>query len=125
MATSERRITPRFKLHTALSFHRIEPVSGAEYQSKAVNISTAGVYFATKIVLRVGEAVEVVLKMPKRVTGVKTGIRRFKGRVTHIESKNMPPGVAGIGVQLLYFELRFAGISPPSSLCAVRSLPGP
>ena len=82
MATSEHRITPRFKLHPSLSFHRIEPLSDAEHQSNAINISTTGVYFATKIVLRVGEVVEVLLRMPKRVSGVKTEIRRFKGRVT-------------------------------------------
>ncbi|MFZ0787282.1 MAG: PilZ domain-containing protein [Candidatus Acidiferrales bacterium] len=114
MATSEHRITPRFKLHPSLSFHRIEPLSDAEHQSNAINISTTGVYFATKIVLRVGEVVEVLLRMPKRVSGVKTEIRRFKGRVTHIESENMPPGVSGIGVQFLYFEIRLVAISPPS-----------
>lgn len=116
MPTSEQRITPRFRLHTPLSFHRIEPVSDAEYQAKAINISTTGVYFATNMVLRIGEALEVLLKIPKRVTGVETGIRRFTGRVTHIESRNMPPGVSGIGVQLLYFELRVAGISLPLRL---------
>ena len=31
-------------------------------------------------------------------------MRRFAGRVTHIEPKNMPPGLSGIGVQLLYYE---------------------
>jgi hypothetical protein len=112
MPTSEQRITPRFRFRTPMSFHRMEPVSGAEHQVKATNISTTGVYFTTKIVLCVGEAVEVLLKMPKRVSGVKTGIRGFAGRVTHVESKNMPPGVFGIGVQLLYFELRVAAIAP-------------
>ena len=104
MATPEHRITPRFKLHTPLLFHRMEKLSDGEHQAKAMNISTRGVYFATDIILCVGEAVEVLLEMPKRVTGVKAGIRRFTGRVTHIESKNMPQGHSGIGVQLLYYE---------------------
>ena len=104
MFVSEHRVTPRFKIHTPLSFHRIVSESDCEHQSKAINISTRGVYFATAVVLRVGEAVEVLLKMPKRVTGVKTGIRRFAGRVMHIQGKNMPQGLSGIGVQLLYFE---------------------
>src|ERR1700720_4453262 len=104
MVAPEHRITPRFKLHTALSFHRMETPSGGAHQAKAMNISTRGVYFATDIVLSVGEAVEVLLEMPKRVTGVKAGMRRFTGRVTHIESKNMPQGHSGIGVQLLYYE---------------------
>jgi hypothetical protein len=112
MAASERRITPRFKLHGPLSFHRMETVYDGEHHSRTIDISTRGVYFATKITLSVGEAVEVLLKMPKRVTGVKTILGRFTGRVTHIESKNMPLGVSGIGVQLLCFELRVAGITP-------------
>jgi hypothetical protein len=48
--------------------------------------------------------------MPKSVTGAKEGIRRFTARVTHIESKNMLPGVSGIGVQLLYFERDLATV---------------
>jgi PilZ domain len=104
MATSERRITPRFKLHTPLSFHRMEALSDGEQQAKAINISTRGVYFTTNLVLHVGEAVELLLEMPKRVTGAKAGSRRFTGRVTHVEFENMPLGLSGIGVQLLYYE---------------------
>ncbi len=109
MLTSEHRVTPRFKLHTPLSFHRMGMLAEGEHQAKAINISTRGVYFATNVVLCVGEAVEVLLEMPKRVTGVKVGLRRFAGRVTHIESKNMPQGLWGIGVQLLYYERDLVG----------------
>jgi len=104
MLTCEHRVTPRFKLHTKLSFQRMESLSECEHQAKAINISTRGVYFVTSVVLRVGDAVEILLEMPKRVTGTKEGIRRFAGRVAHIESKNMPEGLSGIGVQLLYYE---------------------
>jgi hypothetical protein len=104
MATSERRITPRFKLRTPLSFHRMEALSEGEQQAKAINISTRGVYFTTDLELHVGEAVELLLEMPKRVTGAKASSRRFTGRVTHVELKNMPQGLSGIGVQLLYYE---------------------
>jgi hypothetical protein len=104
MATTDRRITPRFKLHTPLSFHRMEALSEGEQRAKAINISTRGVYFTTDLVLRVGEAVELLLEMPKRVTGAKASSRRFTGRVTHVELKNMPQGLSGIGVQLLYYE---------------------
>jgi hypothetical protein len=104
MATSERRITPRFNLHTPLSFHRMETPYEGEQRAKAINISTRGVYFATGLAMCVGEAVEVLLEIPKRVTGTSGGIRRFAGRVTHVQSKNMPEGLSGIGVQLLYYE---------------------
>ena len=116
MSTSENRITPRFKLQTRLSFHRMEMISGGEHQARAINISTRGVYFATSVILCVGEAVEVLLDMPKRVSGVKAGMRRFAGRVTHVESKNMPEGLSGVGVQLLYYERDLAGISKNSEL---------
>lgn len=104
MGTHEHRITPRFRVHTPLSFHRMETLSEGEHQAKAINVSTRGVFFATNVVLCVGETLEVLLEMPKRVTGVKGGIRRFAGRVAHVESKNMLPGLSGIGVQLLYYE---------------------
>jgi hypothetical protein len=105
MTVSERRVTPRFKLHTPLSFHRMEALSEGEQQSKAIDISTRGVYFATSLALSIGEAVEVLLEIPKRrVTGTKAIIRRFTGRVIHIERKNMLEGLSGIGVQLLYYE---------------------
>jgi hypothetical protein len=110
MGTSEHRVTPRFNLRTRLSFHRTESPLGGEHQAKAINISTRGVYFATSVALCVGEALEVLLEMPKSVTGSKEGIRRFTARVTHIESKNMLPGVSGIGVQLLYFERDLAAV---------------
>jgi hypothetical protein len=104
MATSERRITPRFNLHTPLSFHRRETPSEGKQRARAINISSRGVYFATGLAMQVGEAVEVLLEIPKRVTGTNGGIRRFAGRVTHVQSKNMAEGLLGIGVQLLYYE---------------------
>ena len=110
MAVPERRITPRFKLHTALSFHRMEAPSDGEQQTKAINISSRGVYFATSLVMLVGEAVEVLLEIPKRVTGAKAIVRRFTGRVTHIESRDMPAGISAIGVELLYYERDLVGV---------------
>jgi hypothetical protein len=82
----------------------MEALSEGEQQAKAINISTRGAYFATSLVLRVGEAVELLLQMPKRVSGAKVSSRRFTGRVTHVELENMPRGLSGIGVQLLYYE---------------------
>ena len=69
-----------------------------------INISTGGVYFATTIVMSVGDAIEILTGMPERVTGAKAIVRRFTGRVAHVESKNMPQGYSRIGVQLLYYE---------------------
>jgi hypothetical protein len=112
MGTSEHRITPRLNLRTRLSFHRTESSTGGEYQARAINISRRGVYFVTNVALSVGEALEVLLEMPKSVTGAKEGIRRFTARVAHIESKNMLPGICGIGVHLLYYERDLAKVMP-------------
>jgi len=113
-ATRERRITPRFKIHTSLSFHRMETQSEGEQHTKAINISSRGVYFATTLDMLVGEAVEVLLEIPQRVAGVKATVRRFTGRVTHVESKDLSTGISGIGVQLLYYERDLAGVPKPA-----------
>ncbi len=104
MAIPERRITPRFKFPTPISIHRTEASNENEVRSKAINISREGLYFVARVKLSVGETVEVLVKMPKRVTGVETGTRRFVGRVRHIEMEGIPEGQSGIGVQLLYYE---------------------
>jgi hypothetical protein len=115
MSTCEHRITPRFRFQTRLSFHRMETLGGHEHKAKAINISARGVYFATDVILCVGEALEVLLEMPQRVSGVKAGMRRFAGRIAHIELKNMPEGLSGVGVQLLYYE-RDLGVIPKASV---------
>jgi hypothetical protein len=104
MATSDRRITPRFKLHTPLTYHRMESVSDGAQAANAINISTRGVYFASSLGICVGDTLEVSLEVPRRVTGSKPINRRFAGRVTHVESQCMPLGQSGIGVQFLYYE---------------------
>src|ERR1700720_148841 len=80
MAAPERRVTPRFNLHTPLTFHRKEAVSEDTQEAKAINISTRGVYFSTNLGLCVGEALEVSLEVPKRVTGSQAKNRCFIGR---------------------------------------------
>ena len=104
MIVSEHRIAPRFKLHAPISFHRVETPSEDDYKANTINISIHGIYFATEIILQVGESVEILLGMPARVMGARMGLGRFLGRVTHIESMDASPGISGIGVHLLYFE---------------------
>jgi hypothetical protein len=105
MARSERRITPRFKFHTPLTFHRKESISGDMQEANAINVSALGVYFASSLVFCVGEALEVSVELPKRVTGAKPINRRFASRVAHVEPECMPLGKSGIGVQFLYYEI--------------------
>jgi hypothetical protein len=82
----------------------MEAVSEGTQETNAINISTRGVYFASSLGICVGEALEVSMEVPKRVTGSKSINRRFAGRVAHVEPQCMPMGQSGIGVQFLYYE---------------------
>jgi len=115
MPASEHRITPRFKLHTPLSFHRMKAESDGEQRAKAINISARGVYFATSLVVPVGEFIEVSIQIPRRVTGLKAFCRRFTGRVTHVEAEQH--GLSGIGVLFLYYEL----VAPPGFRTSIEA----
>jgi hypothetical protein len=102
--TPNRRITPRFKLQTSLCFNRVKQQSDSEHKARTINISSTGVCFATSLAVSVGEAIELFLEIPRRVTGATAIARRFTGRITHIDSCDGPAGHSRIGVQLLYGE---------------------
>jgi PilZ domain-containing protein len=102
--TPNRRKTPRFRLQTTLSFSRTQPWSEGEHKAKAINISTTGVCFATSQVMSVGEVIEVLLEIPKRVTGVTATTRRFTGRIMRIDGNESVAQGSLVSVQLLYSE---------------------
>jgi len=102
--TPNRRNTPRFKLQTSLSFSRVQPWFAGEHKAKAVNISTTGICFVTSLSMSVGEVLEVLLEIPKRVTGVTATARRFTGRVTRIDDDDSVSQGSRVSVHLLYSE---------------------
>jgi hypothetical protein len=104
MSESDRRRAPRFNFRIPLSFHRKGLPSADEHRANSINVSVAGVSFVTTLPLPIGEALEVQMEIPKRVTGFKSLSRRFTGRVIHAESKHTPKGESAIGVQLLYYD---------------------
>lgn len=104
MTTPERRITPRFNLHTPLYFYRLKEFSGDVQRAKSLNLSTRGVSFLTSLSLFVGEVIEVMIEIPKRVSGLQAVNRRFIARVTYVERDSTEQGSSKIGVQLLYYE---------------------
>ena len=114
MPMPERRIMPRFKIHTPLAFNRMKPLFESEQLAKAINISATGVYFATSLAVSVGEFIEVLIEIPRRVTGAKAISRRFTSRVTHMECEGMPQGISRIGVLFLYSELLISAGSKSS-----------
>jgi hypothetical protein len=104
MPFAESRITPRYKIETPFTFRRIELPSEGVRQAKALDISTRGVYFTTNLAMRVGETVELLLRMPRQVRGADSTLRRFVGRVTHIDARADLQGHSGVGIHLLYWE---------------------
>jgi hypothetical protein len=92
-----------FQASFPLRFHRLNTLSEREQGENSINISSSGIYFTTNLPLSVGEAVEVLLKMPKRITGTHGIERCFTGSVTHIESTKLPEGYSGVGVQFLCY----------------------
>jgi hypothetical protein len=112
MRTSERRVSPRFKLRTPMAFHRMGSLFEGECLVRCINISTEGIFFATKLDLSVGERIELTLEVPKRITGERTArYRRFTGRVARVVS-SLPNGTLGVGVQLICYETPPDGQQP-------------
>jgi len=101
----DRRISPRFKLPTVLAFSRTKPLFDSQQKTKAINISTTGVCFATSVTVSVGELLEVLLGIPRRVTGLRATVRKFTGRITYIDPHHDPLGNSRVGVQFLYYEV--------------------
>jgi hypothetical protein len=104
MARTDRRVTPRFNLHTSLSLHRKASDSEDSHTVKAINVSCRGAYFSSGLGFCVGESLEVSVELPERVTGTKPTTRRFASRVAHVEPDGLSQGQSGIGVQFLYSE---------------------
>ena len=102
--TPDHRSTPRFKLQTSLIFTRRKPLPHCEQKTRTINISSTGVCFATDLDVSVGEVIDVVLVIPKRVTGLAAVIRKFAGRITHVDRNHDALGHSHVGVHLLYCE---------------------
>ena len=102
-AASERRYTPRFKLHVPLVFCPVDTPTAWGHPAKSINISERGVYFRTTHPVFVGLPVRVLLAMPDRLNRRRAGECLFTGRVTHIERKTRYHGQK-VGVEFFYSE---------------------
>ena len=107
MSTSERRRTPRFKMRVPLRVHPVNTPVEAPDHVNSRDISASGVSFATKHQVSVGQAIQLQLRMPKRIPGTPSGECSFTGRVVRVESGNgSRKGALRVGVQFLYYEPR-------------------
>jgi Stage II sporulation protein E (SpoIIE) len=103
MSVSERRMARRFILNVPLQLLPIKASSQAAWAVETMNISTRGVYFTTDLPLCQGQLVQVLLQMPKEITGNVVNARRFTGRVAHVDPNGFANGLSGVGVQFLYY----------------------
>jgi len=103
MSVSERRIARRFILNVPLQLLPIKASSQVARTVETMNISTRGVYFTTDLPLCQGQLVQVLLQMPKEITGNGVSARRFTGRVAHVDPNGFANGMSGVGVQFLYY----------------------
>jgi hypothetical protein len=121
MSASERRTAHRFILSVPLQLQLIQAPSLAARELKTMNISTRGVYFATDLPICQGQLVQVLLQMPKEISGNVMNERRFTGRVAHVDSNGFANGMSGVGVQFLrYGEIagtgKFGGPFDPTGI---------
>jgi hypothetical protein len=101
---SERRISRRLQFKTAMRV-RVWKSGPTERRAESENLSETGAFFATEEPVAIGSAVEILLKMPKEITGKPTTEWRCTGRVVRLEPVDSPRGKFGVGVQFDCYEI--------------------
>jgi len=99
----ERRTVKRLIMRVPMQVRGISEVPQNERDVECLNISIRGTYFASEEKFRVGEKIEVRLKMPEVVVSGQKTEWRFTGRVTHVD-KLGTNGKSGVGVYFLYYS---------------------
>jgi len=77
----------------------------AEESAECLNISSSGVYFATRLKLQERTTVELRLQMPEEIFTGQPREWNFVARVVHVESLGRK---FGVGAQFLYYSARSA-----------------
>ncbi len=106
IALSDRRVSARHNFKLPLRV-RILKSAIAEQRTESVNRSERGIYFPTNSPLRVGTAVQVLLKMPEEITGEPANEWLCSGHMVRIESFDSPRGKLGWAFNLI--AMRFLG----------------
>jgi len=104
IALSDRRVSPRHNFKLPLRV-RILKSEIPEQRTESENLSERGIYFPTNSPLRIGTAVQVLLKMPEEITGEPANEWLCSGHVVRIESFDSPRGTLGVGVQFDCYEV--------------------
>ena len=101
---SDRRSVPRLKIAVPLRFRFLKAPLSPEHEAASLNISNLGVYFATDACVHEGLLIQMLLKLPRELSGDGEREWCFTGRVAHVESLGSPKDASGVGVQFLYYE---------------------
>jgi Tfp pilus assembly protein PilZ len=100
----ERRSSRRVQFKTALRV-RLWKSGSTEQRAESENLSERGTFFATDAPLAIGSALEILLKMPKEITGKPATEWRCTGRVVRLGPVDTPRGKLGVGVQFDCYEI--------------------
>jgi Tfp pilus assembly protein PilZ len=98
MSSMNRRAESRVDVRLPIRFRSITNPASPEQSAEAVNISEHGLLFSTNCPLRVGEEVEIYLRLPRELSQ-KPGQVRWNARVVHVEP-NQGVRKHGVGVRV-------------------------
>jgi len=98
MSLTNRRNETRLAVRMPIRFRPITEPPSAEQSAESVDISQHGLYFTTSFPLRVGEKVEIHLRMPRELSQNVAQVR-WDARVVHIEQET-PARKIGVGVRV-------------------------
>ncbi len=98
MSSSKRRAEARIDVRMPIRFRPITEPPSAEQSAESVNISQHGLCFSTTCSLRVGEEVEIYLRMPRELSQNVVQVR-WNARVVHI-AQDLSAGKIGVGVRV-------------------------
>jgi PilZ domain-containing protein len=104
VAASDRRLTVRHNFRTPIRI-RLWKSAIAEERGESENLSEEGILFATDSEIPVGTVLEILLKMPKIITGEPTTEWLCSGHVVRVESIDSPRGKLGVGVRFDCYQV--------------------
>jgi hypothetical protein len=100
---ADRRMTRRHRMSLPLRV-RLWKSTAPEQCAETLNLSQHGVYFATESPMRIGETVEILLKMPEEITAEPPAEWRCTGHVVRVD--RIPTGgKLGVGVRFDCYEV--------------------
>jgi hypothetical protein len=100
----DRRRAQRHHVQTALRI-RLWKSKLPEQRAESIDLSERGTFFVTDMPLHEGEAIEVLLKMPKEITGEPTTEWLCTGLVVRVQPVDSPNGKIGVGVRFDCYEV--------------------